>query len=40
LRWDKPPGEADRLEALEKILTLIEAGRGAVTKGTPAEMKT
>jgi DNA ligase-1 len=40
LRWDKPPGEADRLEALEKILTLIEAGRGAVTKGTPAVMKT
>jgi DNA ligase 1 len=20
LRWDKPPGEADRLEALEKLL--------------------
>ncbi|MBN8956310.1 MAG: cisplatin damage response ATP-dependent DNA ligase [Rhizobiales bacterium] len=29
LRWDKPPGEADRLEALEKILQRIERGRGA-----------
>jgi DNA ligase-1 len=29
LRWDKPPGEADRLEALEKILERIEKGRGA-----------
>jgi ATP-dependent DNA ligase len=28
LRWDKPPGEADRLEALERILQGIEAGRG------------
>jgi DNA ligase-1 len=27
LRWDKPPGEADRLEALEKILQRIESGR-------------
>jgi DNA ligase 1 len=27
LRWDKPPGEADRLERLECILTQIEAGR-------------
>jgi len=25
LRWDKPPGEADRLERLEAILTQIEA---------------
>jgi DNA ligase-1 len=31
LRWDKPPGEADRLETLEKILERIEAGRGGVT---------
>ncbi|MGD9845579.1 MAG: cisplatin damage response ATP-dependent DNA ligase [Variibacter sp.] len=29
LRWDKPPGEADRLEALEKLLERIEKGRGA-----------
>jgi DNA ligase-1 len=28
LRWDKPPHEADRIEALEKILTRIETGRG------------
>ena len=28
LRWDKPPREADRIEALEKILTRIESGRG------------
>ena len=26
LRWDKPPGEADRLERLEAILAQIEAG--------------
>ncbi len=29
LRWDKPPGEADRLERLEAILTQIESGRSA-----------
>ncbi len=29
LRWDKPPGEADRLERLETILAGIEAGRSA-----------
>ncbi len=29
LRWDKPPGEADRLETLEKMLNAIEAGRTA-----------
>jgi DNA ligase 1 len=28
LRWDKPPGEADRLELLESMLTRIEQGRG------------
>ena len=27
LRWDKPPGEADRLETLEAMLGKIEAGR-------------
>jgi DNA ligase-1 len=27
LRWDKPPGEADRLETLEKMLTASEHGR-------------
>jgi DNA ligase-1 len=27
LRWDKPPGEADRLETLEKMLDKIEEGR-------------
>jgi DNA ligase-1 len=27
LRWDKPPGEADRLDTLEKMLANIEAGR-------------
>jgi len=25
LRWDKPPGEADRLETLERLLATIEA---------------
>ncbi|MGE0750046.1 MAG: cisplatin damage response ATP-dependent DNA ligase [Variibacter sp.] len=33
LRWDKPPGEADRLEALETILKRLETGRAAA----PAE---
>ena len=28
LRWDKPPGEADRLETLEGMLKRIEAARG------------
>jgi len=27
LRWDKPPGEADRLETLERMLSRIETGR-------------
>ena len=27
IRWDKPPKEADRIEALEKILQGIESGR-------------
>jgi DNA ligase 1 len=29
LRWDKPPGEADRLETLERMLQKIETGRAA-----------
>jgi DNA ligase 1 len=29
LRWDKPPAEADRLEALETMLKRIETGRAA-----------
>jgi DNA ligase-1 len=29
LRWDKPPGEADRLELLESMITRIEAGRAS-----------
>ena len=33
LRWDKPPGEADRLDALEKILQRIESGRAAANRG-------
>jgi DNA ligase-1 len=34
LRWDKPPGEADRLETLQGMLHKIEAarGNGAVAK--------
>jgi DNA ligase-1 len=27
LRWDKPPGEADRLETLQKMLDVAEHGR-------------
>jgi DNA ligase-1 len=30
LRWDKPPGEADRLDTLERILQKIETGRAPV----------
>jgi DNA ligase-1 len=30
LRWDKPPGEADRLETLEKMLAASEHGRARV----------
>jgi len=29
LRWDKPPGEADRLETLKRMLEKIEIGRSA-----------
>jgi len=29
LRWDKPPGQADRLERLESILAQIEPGRAS-----------
>jgi len=29
LRWDKPPGDADRLETLERMLAAIEAGRAS-----------
>src|SRR5207244_13653377 len=29
LRWDKPPGEADRLDTLERMLAQIERGRTA-----------
>jgi DNA ligase-1 len=36
LRWDKPPGEADRLETLERILDKIETGRGAITAANQA----
>jgi len=34
LRWDKPPGEADRIEALEKILERIESGRAPANRET------
>jgi DNA ligase-1 len=27
LRWDKPPGEADRLETLQRMLETIETAR-------------
>ena len=27
LRWDKPPGDADRLERLETMIARIEQGR-------------
>ncbi len=31
LRWDKPPGEADRLETLERILAIAQSGRATAT---------
>jgi len=31
LRWDKPPGEADRLERLETMIARIEQGEGRST---------
>ena len=35
LRWDKPPGEADRLDTLQRMLERIERGRaGATNRGT------
>jgi DNA ligase-1 len=36
LRWDKPPGEADRLEMLERILDKIEHSRNGVTAANRA----
>jgi DNA ligase-1 len=33
LRWDKPPREADRIEALETLLSRIESGRGNAAAG-------
>jgi DNA ligase-1 len=36
LRWDKPPGEADRLETLERMLAKIEAERGVGPAANPA----
>jgi DNA ligase-1 len=36
LRWDKPPGEADRLETLERILQKIDSERGMTTVAVPA----
>jgi hypothetical protein len=35
LRWDKPPGEADRLETLERMLAAIEGGRSGVMAPLP-----
>jgi DNA ligase 1 len=34
IRWDKPPGEADRLETLERILEKIELRRGTTAAST------
>ena len=31
LRWDKPPGEADRLETLERMLAQIENRRAGAS---------
>jgi DNA ligase 1 len=34
LRWDKPPGEADRLETLEQMLAMAESARATLPTGT------
>ena len=32
LRWDKPPGEADRLERLETMIAADRTGRACVSR--------
>ena len=39
LRWDKPPGEADRLEVLEKMLEAIERGQTGSALPKPKRAK-
>jgi DNA ligase-1 len=39
LRWDKPPGEADRLETLQHMLEKIEQSRGVQAEPAPAKVK-
>jgi DNA ligase-1 len=36
LRWDKPPGEADRLGTLERILETIERGHDVASTANHA----
>ena len=38
LRWDKPPGEADRLETLERMLAQIESRSGAAAPAASANV--
>jgi hypothetical protein len=35
LRWDKPPGEADRLDVLEKMLEGIEGAQTGLALPKP-----
>ncbi|MCP8941094.1 cisplatin damage response ATP-dependent DNA ligase [Alsobacter sp. SYSU M60028] len=37
IRWDKPPGEADRIETLERLLARLEARHAQGDEETPAE---
>jgi DNA ligase-1 len=39
LRWDKPPGEADRLETLQHMLEKIEQSRSVQAEPAPAKVK-
>jgi DNA ligase-1 len=39
LRWDKPPGEADRLETLEHMLEKIEQSRGGPAEAVLPKVK-
>jgi hypothetical protein len=36
LRWEKPPGEADRIETLERMLAEIEARHHGSRAANPA----
>src|SRR6185436_2971942 len=40
LRWDKPPGEADRLETLERMLESVETAQTGTSATLPKFVNT